>query len=43
MSLRRHYQAKMVAANQFLRTHFLPSYTQRFAVSAAEASTVFIS
>jgi hypothetical protein len=32
----------MVAANQFLRTHFLPAYNQRFAVSAAEAGTAFI-
>lgn len=30
------------AANQFLRTRFVPAYNQRFAVPAAEAGTAFI-
>lgn len=32
----------MAAANQFLRTRFVPAYNQRFAVPAAEAGTAFI-
>lgn len=32
----------MAAANQFLRTRFIPAYNQRFAVSAAESGTAFV-
>jgi hypothetical protein len=33
---------EMAAANQYLTAHFLPAYTQRFAVPAAETGTAFI-
>lgn len=32
----------MAAANQFLRTRFLPAYNRRFAVPAAESGTAFV-
>jgi transposase len=32
----------IAAANQYLRTEFLPAYNRRFAVAAAEAGTAFV-
>lgn len=32
----------MAAANQFLRTQFVPAYNQRFAVAATDAGTAFV-
>lgn len=33
---------EMAAANELLRTRFVPAYNQRFAVSAAESGTAFV-
>jgi len=33
---------EMAAANQFLRTQFVPAYNRRFAVAATEAGTAFV-